>query len=125
MAGPQNPRPTIPRAAFVASYIRGSGTVPAELVLEWRQPRRCRCEYEGCSGWQMLPVADLEEHDERVRRWALDRLRRGGRRGRRLAEAQSLEDHAAAVAAGYEQDRLDDLAHEEAIAVAMSESEWS
>lgn len=120
----QNPRPTETRRAFASAYGRRSNVDPTTLAA-WRQARRCRCEYEGCSGWQMLPVDELAEHDAKVRRWARDVLRRGGRAGRRLAEAQSLEDHAAAVAAGYEQDRLDDLAHEEAIAVAMSESEWS
>ena len=53
------------REQFAEAYARRSGVTVEWLREHGREPRRCDCEEEGCEGWQMAHIRELQ--------WAVDR----------------------------------------------------
>jgi hypothetical protein len=53
------------RDEFAAAYAARSGTTVEWLKEHGREPRPCACGEDGCVGWQMAHVRELQ--------WAVDR----------------------------------------------------
>lgn len=54
--------PRISRDEFIKCYCERAGK-SWETLQEFRAVVRCRCDYDGCEGWAMVPYSCVDDYE--------------------------------------------------------------
>ncbi len=52
------------REEFLSRYVHNSGLTADYLKSMGRVPAPCTCDWEGCEGWQMAHLWELEDEEK-------------------------------------------------------------